>query len=158
MKYQKAKAEAISFDGLGIFTYTSEESAVHREGAVIDSGGAVQVTPGTKSAVIFQLEAERSQGGFTPEVQTTGNLEIGIIRRNDRVPVFVVVIVIDEEECVSPVVLVESFQGRGEVLTAEVVKSLEIGLRLGGSAQRQGCDGSDEDFFGHKIGFRKNYS
>ena len=43
----------------------------------------------------------------------------------------------------------ESFQGGGEVLPTEVVEGLEIGLRVDGGTQRQGCDGSDEEFFGH---------
>ena len=52
----------------------------------------------------------------------------------------------------------ESFQGGGEVLPTEVVEGLEIGLGVHGGTQRQGCDGSDEDLFGHNAWFRKNYS
>ena len=63
-----------------------------------------------------------------------------------------IVVVIDEEESVAPVVSVETFEGGGEVFTAEVVERLEVGLGICSLSECEYCDGcSDKDFFGHKM-------
>ena len=39
----------------------------------------------------------------------------------------------------------ETFKGRGEMLAAKIVESLEIGLGIGRLGQRQGSNGCDEN-------------
>ena len=121
--------------------HAKEEGAVYRESAISHAGDAVQVAPGAEAAVVFDLEAQRREGRVAPEVQAAGDLEVRVVRGDYPVPVLVVVVVVDEEEGVAPVVLVETFQRGGEMFTAEVVKGLEVGLRMDGYAQCQCCDG-----------------
>ena len=76
---------------------TGQESTVHskRSGSrTVNAHGA----PGTETAVVFQLQGERSQLGARPEIQAACNLEIGVVGRDYGVAVLVVVIVIDKEE------------------------------------------------------------
>ena len=63
-----------------------------------------------------------------------------------------VVVVINEEEGVAPLVSVESLEGGGEMFTTQVVERLEVGLGICSLSECKRCDSNGEvDFFGHKM-------
>ena len=101
---------------------------------VIDTGeeGVVDAIAVVHAAVVLDLEAERSEGAVLPEVQATGDLEVGAARREDLAVRVFTEIVVDEEEGVSPIVVVETLEGCGYVLAVrpEIIEDLEIGLCL----------------------------
>ena len=102
--------------------YTKEERAVHRE-------RKAQIRGCAESSVVLYLKAQGSKCAVAPEIEAACNLKVGVVGRNNGVALAVVVIVIDEEGSVSPVILMETLQSGVEVLSAKVVESLESGLR-----------------------------
>ena len=59
-----------------------------------------------------------------------------------------------KEEGISPIVIVETFHGGGDVFTilSEIVENLNVGLGLGQLAKAKGCDSySKNSFFRHKT-------
>ena len=115
-----------------------EERAVHGE-------GAHHIAEGAETAVVLHLEAERCETGVTPEVQAARNLEVSVARRDNLVSILVVVVIVDEEEGVTPLVGMETFKGRGEVLATKIVESLEVGLSACCLGQRQCSYRCDEN-------------
>ena len=112
---------------------------------------AVDTEAESQTAVVLVLEAEGAQGAVLPEVQAAGDLEVRTAGRDDlSAGVLVVVVVVDEEEGVAPIVSVKTLEGRGEVLATEVVEGLEVGLGLRSlSEEQRSKSGGNENFFHH---------
>ena len=136
------------------------EIGVVQEPVNTEQPGAVDREAVVHAAVVLHLEAERSKGAVLPEVEAAGDLEVGAARR-DRLPVKVlgVVVVVHEEEGVAPVVVVETFQGRGHVLAirTEVIEHLQVGLGLCSlSKQQRGGSHRHQEYFFHLMGIYRD--
>lgn len=113
------------------------------------------LVPEINTAVVFYMKAQGSEGRIMPEIQTTGDFHVaaaGEIFRSGLIPA--VEIIINEEEGVTPLVIVESLESGREMVTVlpEIVESLEIGLGFCSLSESEGCKGSgDKNFFGHKM-------
>ena len=104
--------------------------------------GMVDRVVAVNTAVVLYMDAERSEFAVLPEVKATGNLEIASVRRHILIfGVLLVVIVVDEEESVTPFVSVETLESSGNVLTVttEVLKDLEVSLRFRHLRERHEC-------------------
>ena len=113
---------------------------------VIQAEEEVLVYP--HEAVVLYLEAERSESAVLPEVQAACNLHVASARRLVyALGVLVVVIIINEEEGVAPLVSIETLEGGGEVSTilSEIVESLEVGLCLCSLSEGKHCNSSGEE-------------
>ena len=105
------------------------------------------------AAIVLHLQAETVEHGHVlPEIQATGHLHVSTGDGLGTLIGLVVEVVVHEEEGISPIVIVETFEGGSNVLTAQVVKHLEVGLGLGQLAKAKGCDSySKNSFFRHKT-------
>jgi hypothetical protein len=102
---------------------------------VIQSGqeGVVDLITPVNASVILHLQAEGSDGAVAPEIQATGNLQIGAAGSIYLVVVVSgVEVVVEEEEGIAPIVVVEALESRRYVLTVrpEIVLYLKVCLRL----------------------------
>ena len=102
-------------------------------------------------AVVFHLKAQGCKCGVSPEIEAAGNFHVASAGSLVyTVAVFLIVIVIDEEEGVAPIVTVESFQSCGEMVSSKIVEGLKVGLCTGYLGQGECCCSSCDDFF-HKA-------
>ena len=87
------------------------------------------------------MEAEVAEGRILPEVQGALNLEVAALEGAAQ-PVLAVVaggiVVVDEEERVSPGVALEHLEGGGGILPPEIIEKLHIRLRLSGTDESTG--------------------
>jgi hypothetical protein len=112
------------------------------------------VGSGVDTAIVLHMQAEGCHRGVLPEIEATGDLHVGAAGRNDFAIYPIVEIVIDEEEGVSPIVIVETFEGSCNMSTifTKIVENLEIGLGLGHLAKSKRCHSNGKDsFFVHKT-------
>ncbi len=114
---------------------------------------AVDAETQSQAAVVLIVEAEGGYGAVLPEIKATGDFEVASAGGDDRAVELVVVVVVDEEEGVAPVVLVETLEGRGEVLATEVVESLEVGLGLRSLSEEQRSKSGGNEYFFHHFWF-----
>lgn len=86
--------------------------------------GVVDVICAIYSAVVLHMKAERSEFAVLPEIQAACNLEISSAWCFVAILLFCLVVIVNEEECVTPFVPIEAFKGSGNLftITAEVVK------------------------------------
>ena len=117
--------------------------------SVVDGVAIVHTT------VVLYLEAEVTKdGNVLPEIEATGNFQIGTAGSIYLILIVLAAeVVVHEEEGVTPIVGVETFQGSSNVLTirSEIVKHLEIGLSLGNLAKGERCySNCKNSFFRHK--------
>ena len=106
------------------------------------------------SAVVLHMKAERSEFAVLPEIQAACNLEISSAWCFVAILLFCLVVIVNEEECVTPFVPIEAFKGSGNLftVTTEVVKDLEVGLRFRHLRERHQCyNSSKKGFFKHKF-------
>lgn len=103
------------------------------------------------AAIVLDMCAEVLEDRVLPEIETACDLEIAAADADElAVGVFGVVVVVNEEEGVSPVVSVVALKGGGDMTATEVPESLKVGLRLGSlSEERCGNSCRNEYFFHH---------
>ena len=110
------------------------------------------------TAIVLDMEAERGELAVLPEIQATRDLEISTAWSFVAIFFSCLVVVVNEEECVTPFVSIETLKGGGHLLTitTKVVKDLEVSLRFRHLRERHQCyNGSKKGFFRHKFVFMK---
>ena len=106
------------------------------------------------TAIVLHMQAEGCHRGVLPEIEAAGNLHVGAAGAYFLVIHLVIEVVVNEEEGVSPIVIVETFEGSCNMSTifTKIVENLEIGLGLGHLAKSKRCHSNGKDsFFVHKT-------
>ena len=87
------------------------------------------------SGIVLDMGTKVLQGTVFPKVDTPGDFKVAAACSNGPVVGSCVVVIVDEEECVSPLVSVITLKRGGKMIPAEVVEGLEIGLCEGSLSQ-----------------------
>ena len=85
------------------------------------------------SAVVLHMEAERGKLRVLPEIEAARDLKISTTRSIDLIlGILRVVVIVHEEEGVTPFVPVETLKSGGHVtaVLTEIVEGLKVGLGL----------------------------
>ncbi len=93
------------------------------------------------ATIVLYLKAERSKCRIVPEVEATCNLHVaaayGVVLF--AIDASTIEVVIDEEEGVTPAVIVETLKRSSNVLAVKIIECLEVGLGLNGKSKGQSC-------------------